>query len=828
MKYNLFFAVRRIIFFCFLTSSLAVNNTVIFAQERQPKSDIRGHVKDAKSGEALPFANVLIKGTNRGTTTNTDGYFVLINVPAGICTLTVKYIGYVTERLHVKNTAEGLPVLKIEMKPKVLEVEGVTVTAQAEMLEVSSKQISQVTVSPRQLSSLPSIGEVDVFRTMQLLPGISGASEGESGLYVRGGTPDQNLVLFDGITIYHVDHFFGFFSAFNADAVKDIQIYKGGFPAKYGGRLSSVVNLTGKTGHQERIRFGYGANLLSAHAAFEAPLKNWGSFLIAGRRSYTDFIQSPLYDSIYGLVTGEEDGGAVGGQVRGGGRMGNMQQTEFKPSFYFYDLNSKLTLRPSSKDILTLSFYSGKDDLDKSQDYSEMGLRFGGTDTDATLTTTDFTRWGNLGFSGKWSHQWKRFHVDALAAYSHYFSEYDQSSNMEGITPVQNDSSRSRMSFGMASKEDNDVYDTSYKIDMDWQIAESHRLDFGLQSSSFHNKFTSFRNDTIQILGRETESLMNAAYIQDEWKIKSSEITLGLRGSHYDKTKKIYYEPRASFRVPVMKNLDFKGAWGQYYQFVNQITSEDVTQGARDFWLLADEDFKPGYSEHRIVGLNYENTGYVFSVEAYQKDLDNIIEFSRRYVSAGLSPRQRQSMPVDNFFVGSGEAIGLEFLIQKKRGDLTGWLGYTLGKVDYTFPAINDGITFSANHDRRHEVNLVAKYQIGVWSLAATWVFASGSPYTAPESQYFVPLLDGTTESYIHVSEKNANRLPDYHRLDISGSRKWSTETWETEVGISVFNLYNRKNVWYEEYNLETVPITITDVTLLGITPTVYVQMKLK
>ena len=818
-----------------MTISLIILNFLIihsensFAQRNPTKNDIKGYVKDAKSGEALPYANIILKGTNRGTTTNTDGYFVLVNVPVGICSLQVNYIGYKPQLIKLDNVATGLPLIIIKMEPTVINVQGVTVIAQAEMLDASSKQVSQLTFSPRQLSSLPSIGEVDVFRTMQLLPGISGASEGESGLYIRGGTPDQNLVIFDGMTIYHVDHFFGFFSAFNADAIKDIQLYKGGFPAEYGGRISSVVNLTGKTGNQNNIQFGYGANLLSAHAYFETPLWDKGTFLITGRRSYTDFIRSPLYDSIYGLMTGDEEGGAAGGPVRGGRFGGDQQQGEFVPSFYFYDLNSKLTLNPTAKDIFTFSFYSGKDDLDKSQTFDDFGLQMRNTDTEASLETTDFTRWGNLGFSGKWSRQWHdRFHVDLLAAHSTYFSEYDRSSDVTALAPVAGDSANQRRSFSNASTEDNTVKDFSYKLDADWQMMQSFRVDFGLHASQFDNQYTAVRNDSIEIFSRDSQSWLYSAYVQNNWKVKNLDITVGLRGSSYQKTDELYYEPRASFNYQLTDNLQLKGAWGHYYQFVNRITSEDVTQGSRDFWLLADEDFNPGFAEHRILGLNYENTNYVFSIEAYQKDLEDLIEFSRRYVVAAGQPRDRRLMPVDNFFIGTGEAKGIELLLQKKRGALTGWLGYTLGKVDYNFPAINNGLIFPANHDRRHEVNLVAKYNWGVYTFAATWVYASGSPYTSPESQYFIPLLDGEVNSYIHVSDKNATRLPAYHRLDLSASRRFESDNWATELGVSIFNVYNRKNVWYRDYNLDTTPVTITDVLMLGFTPTVYVQMNLK
>ncbi|MCD6116044.1 TonB-dependent receptor [bacterium] len=797
-------------------------SSIAFAEKSLNKSDIKGYVIDAKSGEALPYANIRLKGTNRGTTTNTDGYFVLVDVPIGKCSIQVNYIGYISKIIEVKNTYAGITPLIIGMKPTVIALQGVTVTAQAEMLDVSAKQVSQVTFSPRQLSSLPNIGEVDIFRTMQLLPGISGANEGESGLYVRGGTPDQNLILFDGMTIYHVDHFFGFFSAFNTDAIKDIQLIKGGFPAKYGGRLSSVINLTGKTGNKNKRQFGFGANLLSANAYFETPVFNKGTFLIAGRRSYTDFIRSSLYDNIYGFVTGDDSGGIVGGQVsRKGGRAG-AQSAEFLPSFYFYDFNSKLTLNLSSKDIINFSIYSGKDNLDKSQDYSNMPLKFSGTEESTTLKTTDYTRWGNMGFSGKWSRQWQdRFHTDMLLAYSKYFSDFDRTRNLSDNTPVVDDSVSNVHGFSFASKEDNTVNDLTFRLDADWFVTKSHTLNFGFETSQFDSKYLATLNDTTEILNKANNSLQYSLYLQDRWKVKSAELTLGLRSIYYQETaRKLYLEPRASINIPLTDKIQLKGAWGHYHQFVNRIINEKVSEGSTDFWFLADDNLKPSFAEHYICGLSYENNHYVFSADAYYKDLDNLIEFSRRYNS--------KANYNDRFFIGTGVAKGLEFLAQKKRGKLTGWVGYTLGKVEHTFPAFNNGKPFPASHDRRHEVNIVAKYNWGPWTFSTTWVFASGKAYTAPESQYYLDLLNGETESYIHVSDKNSNRLLDYHRLDLSISRKFESNKLATEMGISVFNAYNHKNVWYREYNLDTTPITITDALMLGFTPTVYFKMKLK
>ena len=813
----------RIVLLLSLIGTMPFFSPYSFAQDKVAESDIKGHIRDAGSGEALPFANVVLKGTRRGTTANTDGYFVLVNVPVGPCTLMVHYIGYVSQVVEVENTPDGLPALKIEMEPTVFEMDDVTVTARAEMFDAATERVSQVSISPRQLASLPSIGEVDVFRMMQLLPGISGVSDGSTGLYVRGGTPDQNLVLFDGMTIYHVDHFFGFFSAFNADAIKDIQLLKGGFPAEYGGRISSVMNLTGKAGDQKSKQFGWGANLLSAHAAFEMPLSDRATLLIAGRRSYTDFIRSSLYNDIYDLMTGEESDGHVGGRIGGGRRSGNQISVEFKPSFYFYDLNSKLTLNPSSKDIVALSFYSGKDDLDKSQDYSDFAFRIGGADadstSDATLKTTDFTKWGNLGLSTKWSRQWNdRFQTDMLIARSEYFSEYDRSRSLGASSiPVQVGTVRAQ---SFSSEEDNVVEDVTYRLDANWHAAPSHRLDFGVWVSQFDSRYLSTRNDTTEVLNLENATTQYSLYAQDEWGIDRAELTLGLRGSYYGETERMYYEPRASLTYALTDRVRLKGAWGQYYQFVNRIANENVTEGSRDFWFLADEELKPSFAEHRILGASYEDDRYVCSVEGYRKALEDIIEFSRRF--AGRAGYE------DRFFIGTGEAQGVEFLAQKKHGALAGWVGYTLGNVDHRFSAFNNGEPFPADHDHRHEINAVTRFTRGVWTFAATWVYASGKPYTAPESQYFIPMLDGQIFSYIHVSDKNTNRLPAYQRLDLSASRRLESKSWAIEVGISVFNAFNHRNVWYREYNLDTTPVTVTDAVMLGFTPTLYVQMNLK
>jgi len=795
-------------------------------QNKESKRDIKGYVRDTETSEALPYANVLLKGTRLGATTNTDGYFVIVNAPVGKCTLEVRYIGFAVQEVEIENVTGEDKTINIELERVVHELEGITVEGEAQTMD-ASENVSQVIMSPRELYTLPNVGEVDIFRSLQLLPGISGVSDGSSGLYVRGGTPDQNLILFDGMTIYHVDHFFGMFSAFNADVVKDIRVYKGGYPAEFGGRISSVVNLTGKTGDAYDIRYGFGINLLSGNGILEIPLSDKGSFLFSVRRSYTDVLKSSLYNSLFNFVTGDRNTSQPA--FSAGRRGGNIAAVSENPDFYFYDINSKITLNPTSKDIFTLSIYRGKDNLNQSQELS--GSRFGfrgegGSSFFAneglTRLREEFTTWGNTGVSAKWSRKiHDRFYSNFMVSYSSYFSTYDRNMGFTTDPTAVDDSLNFFRGNRSASEEDNEVEDLTVRLDNEWHLTGKHDLKIGLGLSRFDSHYFATMNDSINLLGREARASQGFLYIQDLWEITPVwELTAGLRGNYYGKTGSNYLEPRAAMTYYLTENVKLKGAWGQYHQFINRITNENVLEGSRDFWILADEDLEPNFAEHYIGGVSYENNDYLFDVEGYYKDLDNLVEYTRRIVRPSVLDESR----IRGFFQGTGSVKGIEFLLQKKRGKLTGWLGYTLAKVEYDFPELSLD-PFPASHDRTHEINFVGKYSLGNWDLSATWVYATGKPYTAPESQYYIELLDGNSSSYIHVSNKNGYRLPAYHRLDAGISRSFYTNSNKFVLGFSIFNLYNNRNVWYRQYDLDTQPVTVTDVKMLGFTPTVYLQV---
>ena len=632
-------------------------------QAEPSRSDftITGVVKDQTSGETLPFASVILEGTTVGTSTNVDGYFSLFNVPSDTALLSVQYLGYQTKYFRL-NPELDIEKLEIVLEPIGTRLDEILVLAQKEeQMMKASTGISKIGISPAQISSLPSFGEKDIFRSLQLLPGISGTNESSSGLYVRGGTPDQNLILFDGFTVYHVDHLFGFFSAFNSNAIKDVQLHKGGFEAKYGGRLSSVVELTGKNGNTEQFNMGLGLSLLSYNGYVEAPFADGkGSFLVAGRRSF----QSNFYTNLFDAFT--EDNAGPGRDVPQGGPRG-FGQEEAQPNSYFYDLNAKVTYRPSKKDVFALSFYNGEDNLDNSRytdNNSFGGGPFGGGNSDFSFTRDliDLSNWGNWGASAKWSRRWSdKFYTNANLSYSNYFSERNRS-NETTVTREDTTTTRSDGTF-----EYNDLKDFTMKLDNELKLSPRNELSFGLQTTYNDIQYTYTQNDTIALLNRQNQGLTAAAYVQDQHTLFEKLILKGgLRASYYDITSRNYFEPRASLTYLLNNKIKLKGAWGIYHQFATRVVREDIQQGSRDFWLLADDERLPiGYAEHYIAGLSYETNSFLFDIEGYYKNLDGLSEYTTRFAGAGFGPNRTLNYE-ELFYTGTGVAKGVEFLIQKK------------------------------------------------------------------------------------------------------------------------------------------------------------------
>ncbi len=802
------------------------NEAIISAATMQPEKtnfNINGIIKDANSGETLPFSTIQIRHSTIAASANVDGQFTLFDVPADTVVLVVQYLGYRTKYLRLEPGMDftNLIINMDDFSQALSEV--LVVAEKEEQLLKASTGISKISVAPAQLAYLPSFGEKDIFRSLQLLPGISGSNENSSGLYVRGGTPDQNLVLFDGFTVYHVDHLFGFFSAFNSNAIKDVQLYKGGFEAKFGGRLSSVVELTGKDGNSEEFNMGVGLSLLSVNAFVEAPLFDGkGSFLVAGRRSF----QSNFYSNLFDAFTEANEGTTATGGGFGRGRFG---QQEVKPNSFFYDLNAKLTFKPTKNDVLAISFYNGQDDLDNSRNIdnaSFSGGPFGGggsSDFNFQSNNTDLTQWGNWGASLKYARKWSdRFYTNANVSYSNYFSERDRR-NETSIT--RSDTTTTRLT---GSYENNDLKDFTFKLDNELTISQTNKLEFGVQATYNDIAYEFVQNDSISVLDRKDNGLTSSVYIQDKHTFSNKLILLGgLRTSYYGVNQKIYLEPRASLTYLLSDRIKLKGAYGKYNQQATRIVREDIQQGSRDFWLLADDErVAVSAATHYIGGISFETPSFLFDVEAYYKKLGGLSEYTTRLTTAGFGPSRTLNYE-ELFYTGTGVVKGLEFLLQKKVGKFTGWIGYTLGEVKYDFEAFGDE-PFFANQDQTHELKIIGSYKVNKWTLGATFIYATGKPYTAPTGYYELTYLDGTTADYFEVSGKNALRLPAYHRFDLSATRDINFGNSKGSLGISFFNVYNRNNVWYKEYEVIEGELLETNVSLLNFTPSLFFSWTLK
>jgi hypothetical protein len=782
---------------------------------KRPYFILEGKVIDKSTGEPLPFANITIMGTNVGTSSNVDGHFTFLNVPSDTCTLLVSNIGYQTLSLRLTPETK-LDNLVLQLSATSNQLDEVVVTGEREGAFQSNQKISMIKMTPANLGALPSIGEKDILRAFQLMPGISAANENSAGLYVRGGTPDQSLVLYDGFTVYHVDHLFGFFSAFNPNAVKDVQLYKGGFESKFGGRLSSVAEVTGKEGNQKNFNVGGDISLLSANLFTEFPLGSKLSVLFAARKSW----KSPVYKKIFEkLGPQEESGPRPSGQA--GGPAGGPFANESTVASFFYDLNGKITFKPTWKDVIALSLYNGTDKMDNTSSNEFGGGLVGGRGTSSE--TRDLTKWGNTGASLKWSRQWTpTFYSNTLVSQSDYFSLRDRSRSRMDSSGTETGRS------GLI--EDNKLKDLSAKTDFEWKHTQNYETDFGFNITHNQIIYTYSQNDTSTIIDRNTKGIIYSGYVQQKILFNNSQwlVVPGIRYNYYDVTSKSYFEPRLSVNYFLNSKLSFKAAAGRYYQFAKRVVREDILEGSRDFWTLADNDKLPVASAlHFIVGSSYESNNYLIDVEAYYKRLSGLSEYSLRFGPSSFG-RPGGFSYEESFFQGTGDTKGLDFLLQKKFGGLTGWVGYTISETLYNFPVYSSE-SYRAPQDVTHEFKFATVYRIKHWDLAITWIYATGRPYTSPTGVYQVTLLDGSTVDYTTVSSKNGLSLPDYHRLDAAARYNWKGKRGgENSISFSVFNVYNRTNVWYKTFEISDGQLAETDVTFLGITPNITLSLKLR
>ena len=774
----------------------------------QSKSTLSGYVTDSKNGEALIGVKVYIPSTNQGAVTNNYGFYSL-TVNSGKYTIEFRSGLYPSESREIDLTADVR--LDIELGTNVKDLKEIVINAKKGE-NVNSTQMGQIQLDIEKIKTLPAfMGEVDVIKTIQLLPGVSSVSEGGQGFYVRGGGPDQNLVMLDEGVVYNAAHLFGFFSVFNADAVKSVNLIKGGMPANYGGRMSSVLEVNMNEGNNKKFKVKGGLGAISSRLTVEGPLKkDKGSFIISGRRTYIDLIMKAAIP----------DTSPFAGS-----------------SYYFYDFNAKFNYKITDKDRIFLSGYYGKDVFNFED-------REGGFNAKMP--------WGNGIAALRWNHL---FSNKLFMNLTSTFSDY-------------------QFSFGSAQDEFrfelfSGVRDIGTKVDFSYFPNSRHSIKWG--ADHIYHTFTptsvSAQNDSVVFntgVAQKLYSHETAFYALDDFELNDKiKINAGLRYSMYHHVGpftryikgdgistpdsaiqysrgdviKFYHglEPRLSARFLLPDKSSIKAGYSYNYQYVH-LTSLSAVSLPTDIWYPSTDKAKPEIGWQASIGYfrNFMNDMFETSVEIYYKEMDNMIEYKE-----GAVPGDEVNDNTDNLLVyGKGWAYGIEFFIKKSVGKFTGWIGYTWAKTDRKFPDLNEGNLYPAKYDRRHDLSIVGTYKLNDrWTFSTSFIYATGNTLTLPSSWYVQE-----QNLLFNYGARNSTRMAPYHRLDLSAN--WYSKDYKTKTdaqgneiqvkkkiksnwAFSVYNVYNRANPFFLYVDNDgkflngDFKITVKQVSLFPIIPSV-------
>lgn len=775
-----------------------------FSQEAK-RFTLSGYIKEKGSQETLPGASIYAATLKEGTTSNNYGFYS-ITLPTDSVDLVFSYIGYKPRVYRVMLSAH----LKLDIiLENISDLGEVIVSAQASERISDDIQMSKIDLPVEQIKELPALlGEKDVLKAIQLLPGVQKGSEGSSGIYVRGGGPDQNLILLDNATVYNASHLFGFFSLFNGDALKSVELTKGGFPARYGGRLSSVIDMQMKDGNKEKIKGEAGIGLISSRLTLEGPLKkDKASFLISGRRTYIDVLAKPLIK-----------------KLNGGAPLG----------YYFYDLNAKLNYIVTSKDRLYLSGYFGKDKFRTGYERTDISNTLY-QKSDADL------HWGNATATFRWN---RIINEKTFSNVSFIFSDY-------------------KFGVGIKEQTNNDFYhldyssgirDYSLKADVDFFPNTKHLVKAGIVAT-YHqfrpsavvtkSSYADPTNKTTRIDTYET-----AAYIEDDYKISDKWRTnIGLRITHFNVRSASYVrpEPRASVRYAITNSLSLKASYAMMNQYLHLLSNSGYGLPT-DLWVPATDRIKPQQSQQGALGLAKDlkigNMNFLLSLEGYYKNSKHVIGYKEGasfLKLSDLSTSRTSGFTYEDIVTsGSAESYGAELFFQKKAGRFTGWAGYTLSWTWMKFDDLNFGKRFPARYDRRHDISLVGIYKLKERiTISAVWVYGTGNAISLPLTSYqavdhassyntqVLPVsglnvqdYGGTVRDY---GEKNSFRMAPYHRLDVAVQFHKKKKNYERILEIGIYNVYNRQNPFFyrTETNMTTRVATLKQVSLFPIIPSI-------
>ena len=748
---------------------------------------INGYLKDEATGEELIGATVYVKDQNAGVISNAYGFYSL-SIPKGKYMVEFSYLGYDTKLMEVDLSQNK--TVNISLGESAQEIAEVVITGEKKNKNVESIQMSSEKMQVKMVKKLPSFfGEVDIMKTIQLLPGIQSGGEGSSGLYVRGGGPDENLVLLDEAPVYNASHLLGFFSVFNSDAIKDIQIYKGGIPSQYGGKASSVIDIRMKDGNSNKFQATGGIGNLSSRLTLEAPIiKEKWSFIISGRRTYADFL----------------------------GKLAGMEALE-ENQLYFYDLNGKSNVKFNDNNRLFASAYTGTD-------YFKLGESL-------------YMKWGNVTTTLRWNHVFSnKLFLNTTVLYS----EYNYNLGVPGEGADQ---------FDWSSQ----IQDVSSKIDFTYYMNPNNKIKFGVASTFHHFEPGKVVADTSGYFSGENNEGMelthynafeHAFYVGNEQKLSPKftvkygarlslfqhigsgdvreylnperpleEEVLSVRSYQRWELIEQYFniEPRFAIKYSVSQNSSVKASYNRMVQNLHLITNTN-SPSPLDIWLPTNKYIKPLYTDQVALGYfrNFKDNMIETSIEGYYKKMNNVID----YVD-GAMLFLNEDIETE-LLTGDAYSYGLEVLLKKQEGKFTGWIGYTLSKTRKKISEINEGREYPSNYDRTHDISIVLNYDFNrYFSLSTSWIYATGTPTSYPTAKYVVQ-----NNTVFYYADRNSYRIPDYHRMDLSVTYNFhrnDRKKFKQSLNFSVYNVYNRRNAYSVTFRENANNPNIVEATRLSI-----------
>jgi hypothetical protein len=767
----------------------------------QGLSSISGFVRDDTSGEPISYANVFLSNSTLGAATNQDGYFVISNIPVGKYEVNATMIGYGIFKQNIE-LSEGQPIrLDIRLNEEIIQTTEVLVTAERQKFE-RSMESSQISLDIREINSAPAFIEPDVFRTLQMLPGVQTTSDFSSALYVRGSTPDQNLIMLDGIAVYNPYHLGGIFSTFNTDAIKEADFHAGGFPARYGGRMGAILNVLNREGNTRKVKGSANISLISSKGLIEGPLPSWrgmkGSWMISGRRTYFDTVIDALKIPIGQRIDGSD--------------------IYFQFPYYFYDYQVKINVDIDQDHRLTYSRFYGDDIIDFS---FEETLESSGTNVNVRSETGFGVKWpwGNHtnGLTWRWI-----IAPDLVAKtfFSHSRYRFDFELSAQDRNTYTYTDSTIELFSDVTFRAFDIIKDNTIETALTWQAAQDHTVTGGFQVKdvnfdlgldiSIATQDTSLDFSLLSLVNNTREI---AIFAQDKWDVSEKlKFQFGLRSTHYNLHNNIYFDPRLSMKYHYSKDIAFKLNWGLYHQFLTTANNQDENLRLVELWLGIPKDKPASVAQHIISGLEYMSPKNIFyRLEVYHKDFDNLLTLKQE--NTNTVEGAESDSTTNEFWDTKGNSHGIELLIKKSSGKLNGWVGYTYARTKYyTDPS---GWHYP-NFDRTHTLNIVGNIELSQdLEFSAGLTRSSGNPYTKIlgrlyewEQDLYSNMVWYPYDSYI-VGEKNTERYDDYFRVDIGLTRKGGNIFGqEYDTYWQIMNLTQNLNILQYTYDTNTDPLT--------------------